>query len=287
MRYGLILEGGAMRGMYSAGVLDVFLEQNIGFDGMIGVSAGACFGCNFKSRQIGRAIRYNKRFCNDPRYGTMKNYLKTGDIYDADLCYRQIPEELDPFDHDTFEKDPTEFHVVATDMETGMPVYRKLDSLRGEGMEWVRASASMPMVSNPVEIGGRKYSDGGTADSVPLAYFQSIGYDRNVVILTQCADYRKKKDMSSLLVKAGLHKYPNLALALITRPDRYNDNIAYVREQERKGRAFVIAPKEKLPVKRTEHDPALLEQVYRTGRADALSSLDALREYMKEGTKND
>lgn len=280
MKTGLVMEGGAMRGMYTAGVLDVFMEEGISFDGAIGVSAGACFGCNIKSKQPGRAIRYNKRYCKDKRYGYFRSVLKTGDIYDTELCYRLIPEEYDPFDFDTYEKNPMAFYAVVTDADTGLPVYHRCDSLRGKEMDWIRASASMPMVSNIVEIDGKSYSDGGTADSVPLAYFQSIGYDRNVVILTRPDGYVKKKSRFRLLTSLALRKYPNLALALNERPKRYNDNIRYVRKQEKEGRAFVIAPKEALGVRRTEHDPNILEMAYRQGRNDAIRSLPALKRFL-------
>ncbi|MBR5459730.1 MAG: patatin family protein, partial [Clostridia bacterium] len=167
MERGLILEGGAMRGMFTAGVLDVFMENGVELDGVIGVSAGAAFGCNYKSRQHGRVLRYNTKYVRDKRYCGLGVLLKTGDIFSADFCYNEIPLIHDPFDFDTFEKNPVEFYAVCTDLETGSAVYKRLDSRRDNCLEWIRASASMPLVSRIVEIDGQKLLDGGIADSIP------------------------------------------------------------------------------------------------------------------------
>ena len=195
MKTGLVLEGGAMRGMFTAGVLDILMEHNIDVDGVIGVSAGATFGCNYKSKQIGRTIRYNMKYCNDPRYCSFRSLLKTGDLYGAEFCYHTLPEQLDLFDNETYEASPMEFYMVTTDVNTGEPVYYKCDKFDHEGLEWVRASASMPLVSRIVEVGGRQMLDGGISDSIPLQYFQSIGYNKNLVILTQPRDYVKKEKL--------------------------------------------------------------------------------------------
>ena len=206
MKKGLILEGGAMRGMFTAGVIDVMMENGIEFDGAIGVSAGAAFGCNYKSRQIGRAIRYNMRFCNDPRYCGLRTLLKTGDLYSKDFCYKEVPLKHDIFDFETFRNNPMEFYVVCTDVETGKPVYKKCDNFDNNNFEWIRASASMPIVSNIVEIDGTKLLDGGVADSIPIRYFESIGYDKNVVILTQPRGYKVFRPMH------GKRSYPGVCI---------------------------------------------------------------------------
>jgi predicted patatin/cPLA2 family phospholipase len=185
MKKGLVLEGGAMRGLFTAGVTDVLMENGIRFDGAAGVSAGAAFGCNYKSHQPGRVLRYNKRFCNYWRYSGYRSLLLTGDIYGADFCYRKVPLELDKFDLDTFRNDPMEFYVVATDCATGEASYHKMTDYDEENMLWLRASASMPVASRPVKIGDRHYLDGGMSDSIPLEFMQKIGYGKNVVILTQ------------------------------------------------------------------------------------------------------
>ena len=189
---GLVLEGGAMRGLFTAGVMDVMLEHGITYDGMIGVSAGAAFGCNYKSKQIGRVLRYNTKYCKDPRYCSVLSLLLTGNLYGAKFCYHTIPEKLDLFDNETFEKNPMEFHVVATDIEKGNAVYEKFDVCDNRCLEWIRASASLPLVSKIVKTDGYKLLDGGLSDSIPVKYFQSISYDKNVVVLTQPEGYVKE-----------------------------------------------------------------------------------------------
>jgi len=175
--------------------IKLIFSIKIEVDGVIGVSAGATFGCNYKSKQIGRTIRYNMKYCNDPRYCSFRSLLKTGDLYGAEFCYHTLPEQLDIFDNETYEASPMEFYMVTTDVNTGEPVYYKCDKFDHEGLEWVRASASMPLVSRIVEVGGRQMLDGGISDSIPLQYFQSIGYNKNLVILTQPRDYVKKEKL--------------------------------------------------------------------------------------------
>ena len=277
---GLVLEGGAMRGMFTCGVLDVFMEQGITFDGAIGVSAGATFGCNLKSKQIGRAIRYNLRFAKDPRYCSFRSLLKTGDLYNADFCYRQLPDELDIFDRKTFRENPLEFYLVVTDIESGEPVYFKMKDGEAAELEWMRASASMPLVSKPVCIDGHKYLDGGISDSIPLKYFEKIGYDKNVVILTQPRNYRKKKSRIQFLMKLLLAKYPELYKAMKQRPEAYNEQTAYVFEQEAKDSAFVICPEESLGISRTEDNVDELKRVYELGRQTATAKLSAVKKFL-------
>jgi len=281
MKKGLILEGGAMRGLFSAGVMDVLMENSIEFDGLIGVSAGACFGCNYKSRQIGRALRYNLQYCADPRYCSFRSLIKTGDLYGADFCYHYLPEKLDIFDEAAFNANPMEFHVVCTDVESGKAVYRALNHTDSDYMEWIRASASMPLVSRMVELEGRKYLDGGIADSVPLKYFESIGYDKNIVVLTQPADYQKSPNKLLPLMKLKMKKYPNLLRTIAERHTVYNENSRYIRERERQGAALVIRPDESLPVSRVEHDPDKLRLAYEIGRGAAERRIDEIKAYLK------
>lgn len=281
MKKGLVLEGGAMRGLFTAGVIDVFMEQGITFDGAVGVSAGACFGCNYKSGQIGRAIRYNERFCRDKRYCSFRSLLKTGDLFGAEFCYRTIPEELDVFDVEAFHNNPMEFYLTCTDMETGEAVYKPC--LPGENyLEWMRASASMPLAARAVEIENRKYLDGGIADSIPLKKFETMGYEKNVVILTQPADYRKKKNSLMPLLSLVYKKYPDFLEALANRHNVYNDTLDYVRSQAQRGTAFVIQPSEKLPVGHIEHDKEKLRKTYILGREAAEKHLDAVLKFLEE-----
>ena len=281
MKTGLVLEGGAQRGMFTAGALDVMMERGVNFDGLIGVSAGACFGCNYKSRQPERAMRYNLKYIRDPRYCGMRSLIKTGDFYGADFCYREIPLYLDPFDSETFRNSPVEFYVVCTDVHSGEAVYQQLTKGDEEDMDWIRASASMPMVSQVVHVGGRELLDGGAADSIPLRWFHSIGYEKNVVILTQPRDFVKEKNSMLPLIRVVLRKYPKLIDTMAHRHEVYNASTAYVRAEEAAGRAFVLAPDAPLPIKRTEKDPEKLRAVYEMGRRSMENNLDAMMEFMK------
>lgn len=281
MKKGLIMEGGAMRGMFTAGVIDVMMEHGIAFDGAIGVSAGAAFGCNYKSKQIGRVIRYNTRFCQDPRYGGLRVLLKEGNFYSKQFCYEDVPLIYDVFDFDTYERDPMDFYVVATDVDTGKAEYHILADRNDHGFEWIRASASMPLVSRMVEIDGRKYLDGALADSIPVQFFESIGYDRNIVILTQPLGFRKKRDPLYPLMKQYYRKYPKLVEAIATRHEVYNASLDHIAQQEKNGHLLVIRPLEKLPIGRTDNDPDKLRQVYEIGRSIAEHRIKEIKEFLR------
>lgn len=282
MKRGLIMEGGAMRGLFTAGVIDVLMENGIEFDGAVGVSAGACFGCNYKSHQPGRVIRYNTQYCKDKRYCSFGNLVRTGDMFGVDFCYRQLPFELDLFDHETFEKDPMEFYVVATDVETGKAAYHKCEKGKDEDLLWFRASASMPLAARVVDIDGKKYLDGGIADSIPLEFFENKGYCKNVVILTQPRGYVKKKNKLMPVIKLALGKYPAFVETAKNRHDVYNAQTSHVLDAEKNGTAFVICPPEELPVGRTEHDPERLKNVYNIGRKEAEKNIEALKKFLEE-----
>ena len=280
MKTGLVMEGGAMRGMFTCGVIDVFLEEQIRFDGAAGISAGACFGCNFKSGQIGRAVRYNKRYCRDPRYCSLRSLLKTGDLYGADFCYRELPDVLDPFDRAAFAADPMAFFVGATDVDSGEIVYHRCLDGGERDMLWIRASASMPMVSRVVEADGRRLLDGGIVDPVPWHVMEKEGYDRNVLILTQPRGYRKRKSAALPLMRLALRGMPKMAEAMSVRHEVYNRQMEEIDEKERAGEIFVLRPPESLGISRTEHDPAELERVYQLGRAEAKKALAPLRAFL-------
>ena len=266
MKKGLVLEGGAMRGLFTAGIIDVMMEAGVEPDGLIGVSAGAAFGCNYKSRQPGRAIRYNTRFAKDARYSGLKSLLTTGDYFNAQFGYHIVPYQYDPFDVAAFEQNPMEFMVVCTDVLTGQAVYHKMDRVDYDELEWLRASASMPLASKVVEVAGHKLLDGGVADSIPLAYFESIGYDRNVVILTQPEGYVKHRTKLMPLMRIGLRRYPEMIQAMDRRYLMYNRELEFVRQAEREGRCLVIRPDEKLPIGHISHDPEEMKRVYQIGR---------------------
>lgn len=278
---GLVMEGGAMRGMFTAGVCDVLMENGITFDGAIGVSAGATFGCNFKSKQIGRAIRYNKKYSHDWRYCSFRSLLLTGDLYGADFCYNELPNKLDLFDYEEYRSNPLKFYAVASDCRTGEPVYKELPSCDAKDLTWMRASASMPLVSKVVKIDGYELLDGGMTDSIPLKAFEGMGYEKNLVILTQPRSFVKKPSSSISLMKFALRKYPKLYEAMKKRHEVYNSQKKYVFEQEAAGKCFVICPFESLGISRTEKNPDELQRVYNLGRLTMQESMAMLREFLK------
>ena len=281
MKKGLIMEGGAMRGLFTAGVTDVLMKNGVRFDGAIGVSAGAAFGVNYKSGQIGRVLRYNTRFCNDRRYSGLDVLLRTGNVFSSTFCYGEVPLELDKFDFAAYDANPMEFYVVCTDVATGRAVYHRWDGYEDHGFDWIRASASMPLVSRMVRIGSHLYLDGGVADSIPVRYFETLGYDRNVVILTQPRGFVKQPNRALALIRAKYHRYPALVEAVEKRHVIYNETLEYIEAMEGAGRLLVIRPKEALPVSRVEHDPSRLRAAWGAGRRVAEARLPEIAEYLK------
>lgn len=280
MKTGLVLEGGAMRGMYTAGVLDVFMEHGVHFDGIIGVSAGAVFGVNYLSGQRGRVIRYNCRFNTDKNYMGVGCLLKTGNYFNTEYAYYRVPRELDLFDDETYMSSGVPFYAVVTNVETGEAEYMRVESVLGQ-METLRASASMPFASKPVEINGKKYLDGGVTDSIPFEKFAEMGYEKQVVILTRDMSYRKKP-MNGALISLFYRKYPEFRRRLKNRHIVYNESIHKLAELEKAGRAFVIRPSAPIEISRTEREPERLKQVYALGRADAERELERLGKYLGE-----
>lgn len=282
MKSGLVMEGGSMRGMYTAGVIDVFMENDIVTDGACGTSAGAVFGCNYKSHQIGRVIRYNKKYCRDGRYAGLWNLISTGNVFGVDFCYNRIPNELDMFDGETYKNSPMEFYVTCTDVETGMAVYKKCETAKGDELEWMRASASMPLVSTIVEVEGKKLLDGGIADSVPIRFMEEAGYDRNIVILTREDGYQKEKNRYLSLIKLMYRKYPKFVEAVADRHTRYNECLSYISKREKEGACLVFRPSKKLDMRMVRNSPENLQRAYDIGRADAMARLDEVREFISK-----
>lgn len=279
MKKGLVLEGGAMRGLWTAGITDVMMEHDIWPDGLVGVSAGAAFGCNYKSRQIGRAIRYNMRFAKDSRYSGIRSLLTTGDYFNAEFDYHIVPKQYEIYDDDAFNRNPMEFIVVCTDVETGEAVYKPLTEANYDTYEWIRASASMPLVSKVVSIQGRKLLDGGVADSIPLAYTESRGYDRNVVVLTQPLGYQKEHNRLMPLMRLALRRYPEMIKALDYRHIMYNKQLEYVAQAEREGRCLVIRPDTKIPIGHISHNPQQMQHVYQIGRAIGERYIERIKDF--------
>lgn len=280
MKSGLILEGGAMRGLFTAGVIDVLMENKISFDTAVGVSAGACFGVNLKSHQIGRVLRYNLRFAGKPYYASWKSWRRTGNLYAANFCYHVVPTKLDIFDTETFKADPMEFWCVATDAATGEPVYHKLRDGGYADLEWIRASSSIPFFAHPVAIGGHYYFDGGVSDSIPYDFLVKNNFDKKIVITTQPKEYRKTADKLFLLEKLVLREYPAVLKRLSTRSEDYNAVLDQIQADENAGETFVIRPPYALNIGTLEQDKEQLKRVYNIGRNEAEKNLAALVEYL-------
>ena len=278
MKVGLVLEGGAMRGMYTAGVLDVFLEKCISVDAVVGVSAGVLFGVNYLSRQKGRVIRYNKRFNSDKNYMGLRPLLREGNIVNTKYAYEEVPRKLDPFDDESYKKSGIPFYAVVTDIETGEPEYIQVYSAF-EQMDVLRASGSMPFVSKPVLYNNKMYLDGGISDSIPFQWLSSQGYDKLIVILTRDMEYRKKP-MSSSLIKLFYKKQPQLSEKLLKRHDVYNKSVELLKQWENEGKVFVIRPSKPIEIGRIETNPDKLQEVYDLGLKDATESLLELQKYI-------
>jgi len=275
---GLVLEGGALRGLFTMGILDVFIDEGIVFDGAVGVSAGVAFGCNYKSKQSGRVIRYNKKYNREWRFKGWRSLITTGDLFGADFCYNRIPNELDVFDKETFAANPMDFWAVAADCGTGEAVYHKLTDGGEDDMQWIRASASMPLASKPVIINNRKYLDGGLADSIPLEFMQKQGFDRNLVILTQPLDYVKHAYPKAAVT--ALRKMPRAAELVRDRHIMYNAQTAYVKSEADKGDTMILCPEHPLNIKPLERDASEMQRVYDTGRKLAADKLEDIRSFL-------
>lgn len=277
MKTALVLEGGAMRGIYTAGILDAFMEKEVKFDAIIGVSAGALFGVNYLSEQKGRAIRYNKKYNSDPNYMGIKPLIKTGNFFDTEYAYEKVPRELDPFDDETFKKNAEKipFYAVLTNMETGKPAYNRIRCAFNQ-MDELRASGSMPFVSKPVELFGKLYLDGGIADSIPFEYMLKKGYDRVVVVLTKSREFVRKPMNKVMVDLAFKEKYPKFARALRNRHIMYNRQVEKLAELEKEGKAIVIRPSMELNVGRSEKNPEKLQSLYDLGISDAAAFIDKI-----------
>ncbi|MGC6343049.1 patatin-like phospholipase family protein [Bisgaard Taxon 45] len=278
MKVGLVLEGGAMRAMFTAGVLDVFLDQHIHIDGIVAVSAGVLFGVNFPSKQRGRAIRYNKKYLNDKRYMGLHSLLTTGNIVNKDFAFYEVPFTLDPFDIDTFMSSNIDFYATLTNVHTGEAEYFKLGNAFEE-MEVLRATSAMPFVSNMVEINGQYYLDGGIADSIPLKKCQALGYDKIIVVLTRPLEYRKKPT-PSWIFNAFYRKYPKLVEKLAQRYQNYNDTVEEIIKLNKNKEIFVIRPSQTLPIKRIEKNVEKVQAMYDLGVEDAKKEMTALKEFL-------
>lgn len=283
MKIGLVLEGGAMKGMHTSGVLDVFLDNGISFDGAIGVSAGALFGVNFVSKQRGRAIRYNSRYCADKHYMGLYSLMTTGNVVNTEFAYYTVPQKLDIFDDETYKKG-IPFYAVVTNIKTGKAEYMRLSSVFSE-MEILRASGAMPFFSKPVKLGENYYLDGGVADSIPFEKFMEMGYDKLVVVLTKDKDYVKGPMPKKLVEAVYSKKYPEFAMTLINRHEMYNEEMRKLNELEKSGDVFIIRPSKPLTLSRIEKDPKKLKEAYDQGLEDGKNAMPGLMEFLEKNKK--
>lgn len=277
----LILEGGGMRGAYTAGVLDYLMERDVLFDTVYGVSAGALNGANYKAHQIGRGLRTFAAYLHDERYAGPQHLMKTGDWFNIDFSYNTIPNQLDPADYDTFAASPVELYSVVSNVETGKAEYIKINDLHTQ-MDQLRASATLPIISNIVEADGKKYLDGGSCDSIPLKKSIEDGHVKNLVILTQHRGYTKKPSANRYACRVMYNKYPQFVKAMDNRHYMYNRQLKYTYEMEKRGKAFVIQPTKQVDVSRLEKNPAKLVELYHQGKLDSERNFDALMEYLKK-----
>ena len=277
MRVGLVLEGGAMRGMFTAGVLDVFMENNIKVTDIVGVSAGTLFGINYVSKQPKRALRYNLRYINDNRYMSIKSLMRTGNLINKDFTYYKLPFQLDVFDNKTFKQSDINFFATVTNIETGEAEFIKIEDAFKQ-METLRATSALPFISEIIEINGKKYLDGGIANSIPVDYFEKQNYDKIIVILTRPIDYRKKKS-TGVQFKVAYGKYPKLIEKLENRYKDYNDTVERIVELEKQGKVLVIRPDEEITIKRLEKDTDKLQHVYDLGIKE---SIERVKNYLAE-----
>lgn len=278
-KLGLVLEGGGMRGLYTAGVLDFFIDKELYTDGVIGVSAGACHACSYVSKQRGRAYRTNTDYLHDKRYMSMRSLITTGDLFGAEFVYNDIPNIHDPYDYDTFNQSRTKLYAVCSNLETGNADYIPCTEMKHDVI-YIRASASLPLLSRIVEVDGRKLLDGGACDSIPIKQFQKMGYTKNIIVLTQCDGYRKGKNRLLPMIKKTYRKYPAFVERVANRHIEYNQTLDDIEDMEKRGEVFVIRPSSPVTISRLEKNPEKLKALYDQGYQDAQKQYEALMTYI-------
>lgn len=282
VKAGLVLEGGGMRGVYTAGVLDFFIDQDLYFSDIYGVSAGACHMCSYISQQRERAYRVNVDYLEDKNYCSMYSLLKTGNLFGAEMCYDKIPNELDPYDYEAFGRYKGNAYAVVTNIETGKAEYIRMEDMHKDIIA-IQASASLPLVSKNVYIDGVPYLDGGVADAIPIMKSLQDGNKKNVVIMTKEVGYRRKPSSNMTAIRLRYRKYPELVKDMERRHIVYNKTLDFLEEHEKKGHIFVIRPKEDCGVGRIEKDKDKLRTLYQMGYDDAKASFEDLKKYLKLG----
>lgn len=278
-KVGLVLEGGGMRGLYTAGILDFFMEKDLYFPYVIGVSAGACNAASYISKQKERSKRINIDYVKNPRYLSYRNLVKEKSIFGMDFLFNEIPNKLEPFDYTTFHSSEQRFIIGTTDCETGNPLYFDKNKCK-DILGVLRASSSIPLLSPVVEVEGKKLLDGGVADSIPIKKAIEDGFKRNIIILTRNKEYRKKPYKFKLFVKRSYSKYPKLVDKIFNRYKIYNNTLDYIEELENKYNAFVIRPSKPLKVDRLEKNPEKLKELYKMGYEDAKNLYFKMKEWI-------
>lgn len=278
MKIGLVLEGGGMRGLYTAGVLDVMMEHQWMPDVVCGTSAGVTFGVNLLSQQKGRVLRYNCRYAGDRRYISLHSWLTTGNMINRDFAYDLLPHELDPFDEETFEQSKAAFYATITNMRTGQAEYVRITNT-WQQMDVIRASASLPIICQPVEWQGEKYLDGGLVDNIPLGKCIELGCDKIIIVLTRPLEYVRNDHIAGAC-RLFYPRYKALLRAIEQRNDRYNARLQQIRRLEQEGKVFVLRPSENISVGRLEKDVARLQALHQLGVADATRLWDDLAQYL-------
>ncbi|WP_071393334.1 patatin-like phospholipase family protein [Bacillus tuaregi] len=279
---GLILEGGGSRGVYTAGVLRYLMKENIYFPYTIGVSAGACNGCSYISRQAERNKQVNIDLVNHPEYLSLRNLVKNGQLFGMDFLFDKVPNQLVPFDYQTFNEAEEEFVVGTTDCITGEPVFYKKSAYAKDMLTLLRASSSLPVFAPVVPFEERVLMDGGIADPIPIKQSIKDGNQRNVIVLTRNRGYYKKPQSFSGYIRKKYQEYPGLVQALENRHKVYNETLQYIFDEEKKGNVLVVCPSEKLTVGRVEKNKRKLTALYQQGTQDIQNLAQPLKEFITQ-----
>lgn len=277
---GLVLEGGGMKGVYTAGVLDFFLDKGVEFSSVYGVSAGACHMCSYLSGQRGRALEVCVDYLDTRKYCSAESLLTTGDLFNVNMAYHLIPEYLNPYDYEAFHKYKGKAYAVVTNIKTGKPEYLRIRDMKEE-IDAIRASASLPLVSRNVKYNGKFYLDGGLSDAVPICKSILDGNKKNVVILTKEEGYVRTPSSHLGLIKLRYLRYPKVYELMANRHLAYNDMLTYLEKQQKNGQAFVLRPKKKSEVGRIEKDSEKLKALYEEGYQDAEENFTLLQNYLE------
>ena len=281
MKVGLVLEGGGMRALFTAGVLDALLDvKELDVDGIVGVSAGALFGANYVSGQKERAIRYNKKYARDKRYMGFHSWITTGNAVNKEFAFYELPFKLDVFDQEKFKESKIDFYVVMTNVENGKSEYVLIKDIF-EQMEYLRATSALPFASKIIEINGKKYLDGGISDSIPIDYCEGLGYDKIILVLTRPKNTHKE-DKLNFLYKLVYRKYPNLVERLINMGKDYEVVLKKIKDLENENKIFVIRPPKVLKIGRLEKNEDKIQNVYDIGLNTGIKEIDNLLNYLNK-----